>query len=77
MKKGEELKARNNRLISESKHPLLEQLLRLLRIIIINAVQLPPSFRALGFRYVDLCDQVWLYNSREMRFHMIKQKEKL
>ena len=39
MKKREELKTRNNRLISKSKHPLLEQLLRLLRVTIINAVQ--------------------------------------
>ena len=36
MKKREEL---NNRLISKSKHPLLEQLLRLLRVTIINAVK--------------------------------------
>ena len=39
MKKREELKTRNNRLISKSKHPLLEQLLRLLRFTIVNAVQ--------------------------------------
>ena len=39
MKKGEELKTRHNRLISKSKYPLLEQLLRLLRVTIINAVQ--------------------------------------
>ena len=39
MKKREESKTRNNRLISKSKHPLLEQLLRLLIVIIINAVQ--------------------------------------
>ena len=38
IKEREELKTRNNRLISKSKHPLLEQLLRLLRVTIINAV---------------------------------------
>ena len=31
-----------------------------------------PPFRALSFYYVNLCNHVWFYNSREVRFHMIK-----
>ena len=34
MKKGEELKTRNNRLIDESKHPLFEQLHRFLNSVL-------------------------------------------
>ena len=73
-KKGDILKTRNNRLISESKHPLLEQLLRLLSLMQFNG---SFPFCALGFCYVDLWNRVSFQNSREIRFHMIKSKEKL
>ena len=44
MKKGQELKTRNNRLISESIHPFLKQLLKFLDSALPSLIQLSDSF---------------------------------
>ena len=43
MKKGDELKTRNNRFISESKHPLLKQLHRFLDSVLPSLIKFNDS----------------------------------
>ena len=49
MKKGDELKTRNNRLISESKHPLLKQLHRFFDSVLPSLIQFNDSLVHLVF----------------------------
>ena len=67
MKKREKLTIRNNKFISESKRPLLKQLHRFLDSILPSLIQFNDSlsFSALSFYYVNLCNQVWFYNSHD------------